>query len=197
MHHASGSTGGLEAWESDLIHHEVRSFINGHTFRWSDADDLFQDCAEAWLKVGLRYDDTRGASRKTFMKEVVRNKLRDQWRAERTESRSALREAFSLDAPMVDEDGETTAGDRVKCSEEDIADRAVTNADIIRLAAGLSPREREVLKGFLNGIAVPTLATRLGVHRDTIYADRVRIQKAFAGWAERRSGDPTNRPSRS
>lgn len=198
MHHASGLPGDLEPWEHELIRHEVRSFRIEQRFRWSDEDDLFQDCAERWLTARGQYDAARGANLKTFMKRVVRNRLKDEWKAQRTESRRGHREAKSLDEPVFDRDNEdATRAELIRDQHEPLADVASANLDIARAAARLSDRQRRVLAALLRDYSVDGIAAIEFVNRETVYEDRKRIQEACRDVGLAPRTDPAKRRPRS
>ncbi len=140
-------------------------------------EELVQECLLHWWLQRYRYDEARGANRRTFMNRVCENRLRDLWREMHAARRWSARGTLSLDAPAGDD------GDPLIDLLEDDAPRPDVLAEdsellalIARVRSRLTPRQREILDGFTASHTVAAIARELGVHRDTVYEERRRIQ---------------------
>ena len=142
-------------------------------------EDLVQECLLHWWLQRSRYDEARGANRRTFMNRVCEHRLWDLWRGAHASQRWSPRGTLSLDAPA------TEGGDPLAELLEDsahgpdvLAEYSELLALIARLRSRLTPRQQEVLDGLHVSRTVAEIARELGVHRDTVYEDRRRIQNA-------------------
>lgn len=144
-----------------------------------DADDLYQEGRIAWLGAKHTFRVDGGASLPTYIGRVVENRLGDLWRATHASRRSSPRGTLSLNAP-IGEDGDPLA-ELLKDSApgpDVLAEDSELLALIARVRSRLTPRQREVLDGLSASHTVVAIAGELGVHRDTVYEDRRRIQDA-------------------
>jgi len=147
--------------------------------RWSDEDDLAQECSLHWSQVRSSYRPAGLANRSTYLKRVVGHQLLDLFRHERTRGRVGHLMASSLDEPVA-RDGEETG-----LRGDFLADRRSVTAglefelDVARAQRDLTRRQREILAGRTGGYRVTELASELGVHRDTIHTELKRIQEVF------------------
>ena len=119
MHYAPDSngpqSGELADWEIALVRFLVDDFLSSRTaIPGFEADDLVQECLLHWWSQRQRYNETRGASKKTFMRRVVKAKLIDIERTMKAGKRGGGHHPLSLDAPLSHEPGEErTLGDTV------------------------------------------------------------------------------------
>jgi len=96
VHQAPGSQDDFEEWELRLIRREAEAFAGARRLRWSDVDDLENVAQLTWWHQRSNYNPERGASKRTYLKRVVRNAMSDLAKAELTQGRSAEREARLL-----------------------------------------------------------------------------------------------------
>ena len=184
MHNAPhaqlGPGGDFEPWELDLVRRLIRDFVT----EWRppcdvEFDDLFQECLAHWWSQRDRYDEARGASRKTFLRKVVRGKLRDLARGWRAGKRGFGHLPLSLDAPASahDRDGRSL-GDILPSQERLEADLA-SLLDLRQITSRLSERQRDIIADATPGMNKADLSRQLGISRDTIYRELERIQQIF------------------
>ena len=77
---------GFEAWELDLVSAIVAAFLlEQDVFTRYDRQDLIDECLLHWWSTRRAYRADRGAAPQTYMRHVVRNKLRDLLAAETLE----------------------------------------------------------------------------------------------------------------
>lgn len=181
MQYAPGSANHFEDWELDLIRREAEDFFRKRKLRWSDAGDLHSAGCEAWWRQRSGWDASR-SSAPSYLKRVVRHAFEDIANAESSQGRRAAHTAVSLDLPLPG--GDASLAEFLADPDESVIAVAL---DVQRVVAGLSERQKAIVRGRLAGYETAALAKNLHVHRDTVYEDLKRIQAAFrdAGLGER------------
>jgi RNA polymerase sigma factor (sigma-70 family) len=180
----TGRPGGFEFWEIETAKAVVRSHVVAHgRFTDFDEEDLVQECLLHWWQQRDRYEEGRGASRRTFMNRVLTNKLRDIHRLERAEKRSSFRTALSLDATVGSEEaaslGDLLADPDPAAQPYDRAETSERRERILRASRRLTPRQRQLADGLAAGRSISELSREHRVSRDTLYGDRKRIQAIY------------------
>ena len=175
--------GGLfESWEIAVAKKVINDYRREHKYLAREGlDDLLQECLIRWLEVRDRYDPKRGASKKTYMAEVIRSALRKLVEKAKTDKRKAIYESVSLEEPLNDdEDGPTLKG---KLAEsEDIPPQAKSELkiDISRVFQKLTPQEQKLCKLLgEEGLSINEACKYFSKHRSVVYRDVLRIRKLF------------------
>lgn len=179
MHDAPRPTDDLDSRDAELIRQEVATFLRHRSLRWSDKNDLFQECAIRWIAAREKFTAARGASRLTYLRRVVHNVLMDILKWELAEARRAHRKAASLDQVVDEDEDDGTLLDLIAGPTADPEATAELGVSLKRAWARLSPRQRRVVNGLAAGYRKPELAREIGVHRDTLYAELRRIRRVF------------------
>jgi DNA-directed RNA polymerase specialized sigma24 family protein len=182
----SERAGLFEGWEIAIVVKLVSQFRR----RWScleleDVEELKWMCLEHWYEKRQHYDRSRGASRRTFLGRVTRNKLMDFVRSSSANKRKATHLAVSLDL-----DRQEAEGSRTPCDELDEAaagEWARRGSSLIGLALDveramedLSLRQRDICRRILERCSVSELSELLETPRATIYDEIGRIRRVFA-----------------
>jgi len=183
VHHAPDSSGlppgELADWEIALVQLLVYDFLSSRTaIPGFEADDLVQECLLHWWSQRQRYNETRGASKKTFMRRVVKARLIDIERTMKAGKRGGGHHPLSLDGPLSREAGEgRTLGDTVPAGETDIE----VMSSVIRehLLSRLTPGQRRLVVGLEAGMGMSEMSKRLQVPRATLYDELERIRRVF------------------
>jgi len=182
----SDSNDDFALWELATAKFEVASFVRLHgRFRRHDTDDLVQECLTHWWQQRDRYDERRGANRKTFLKRVVRNRLKDLKREERAEKRGAGKPDRSLDEALPSDDGEgSTLADFLRDQSPDIdpearALQSELRTGIHRATPQLTPQQQALVDGLSSGQTISELARSMDIRRSTLYDELKRIKAAF------------------
>ena len=179
-HTQSRPGGDFEPWELALIRRLVEDFITERrTPNYIGFDDLYQECLTRWWSQRERYDEARGASRKTFLRKVIQGKLRDLARGWTAEKRGSGHLPLSLDAPAsaCDHQGRTI-GEMLPSQERLEADLA-SLLDLRQITSQLSERQRDIIAGVTAGMNKSDLSRHLRISRDTLYEELRRIQRVF------------------
>ncbi len=179
-HAQPGPGGDFEPWELDLVRRLVQDFITERRPPGDvEFDDLIQECLTHWWSQRDRYDEARGASRKTFLRKVVCGKLRDLARGWTTEKRGSGHLPLSLDAPASARDHQgRTIGEMLPSQERLEADLA-SLLDLRQITSRLSERQRDIIAGVTAGMNKTDLSRQLGISRDTLHEELRRIQQVF------------------
>ena len=131
-----------------------------------------QECWIAWQKQGAKYDPARGASESTFLKRVARSALKDLVKQEEAQGRWAGKGALSLDAG-------TPLALAAPIDVDDIG-ALESRLDISKARSQMTPRQRAIVDGVLAGYRPDEIARQLGVSRDTVHQDRVKLRSVLA-----------------
>jgi RNA polymerase sigma factor (sigma-70 family) len=181
-----GSPGDLETWEIELTERVVQDFLaTRRPFRALTFEDLVQECLTHWWLKRRHYSEARGASLATFMRRVLRARLRDIERRERAAKRGRYTEPLSLDAPLSsDEPNPATLGDLIcdgnqERSPEQVAERRVLRDRIEHACQLLTSRQRQLVQGLASDASMSDLSRQLGIPRATLHDERRRIEKVF------------------
>ena len=182
MHQAPDSSGpqsgGLADWEIVLVHLLVDDFLSTRTaFPGLEAVDLMQECLLHWWSQRQRYTDTRGASRKTFMRRVVNAKLIDIERTMKAAKRGGSQRPLSLDAPRGHQPGERTLDDIVSAGETDT--EVMSSLMREHLLSRLTPGQQRLVLGLEAGMSMSEMSRRLDVPRGTLYDQLERMRQVF------------------
>ena len=172
---------GLEAWEEQLVRFVVADFwAPGQFPPHVDQEDLEQAAFEHWLRVRGKYDGTRGASPKTFLRRVVKNKLLDIVRGMQAGKREARRQTVSLQDQLGPD--ESLTYEEVIGSEEDTAreaQEAVLRGHIDSTSERLTSRQRAVVDGLSEGLTLAELSRTLRAPKSTLYGELERIRGVY------------------
>jgi RNA polymerase sigma factor (sigma-70 family) len=174
-------------WEIALAKGVISDFCGpGKYFDEDDFEDLLQDCLIHWWTVRGRYDGGRGASQQTYMRKIIRNKIRDCINASETNKRKVQREASSLGQPIEDNKDSPILLDRIDGSSSQSApsvqysdiDRKI---DLARALEKLTPRQKRICQLKMDGrdVTIIEISENLNVSRSTIYDELNRIRILF------------------
>jgi len=130
----------------------------------------------AWWEQRSRHDERR-ASKRTFLGQVITNRLLDLLKAELAEKRWADRSARSLG--LDDWDLKRAVEDVQAEDPQQAAERSEMAQRIAWARERLPVRERAVLDGLLLEKTPSELSRELGTSRVTVYSDRKRIREAL------------------
>lgn len=151
-------------------------------FSEDDQDDIEQELAvHLWRRVG-RYDETRGAARKTFMSIIISNCAKSLIYKRRAQKRDH-RLAESLSEEKLD------LLDDLIFDEDEFGQRL----DIMRAVRRLAPIQRDLWEALASD-TVSDIARDRGVHRSTIYDQRDRLRDVLREVGlDAYAPDPTDR----
>ena len=170
-------------WELAVARRLARQFMRTKSVRRAfDDEDLVQEILLHWCGVRGRYSSEGGASQRTFMASVCKNRLRELLRRQKTATRKINSIAQPFSTPLSDDPDSGTLGDLAAALPGTpglAADQDELRAIIERILPELPPRQRRLLKLLQGGMNKTEVADTLGINRDTVYQDIKRIQKLF------------------
>jgi len=91
----------IEKWEIGVAKNVVNGFMERCKETRFEFDDLYQDCLLHWCKEENKYQEKRGANKKTFMRNILGKKLKDILQAQKTDKRKIIFNMVSLEQPII------------------------------------------------------------------------------------------------
>ena len=175
--------GGLfESWEIGVAKGIIDDYQKKYkSFAREDFDDLLQECLIHWLEVRDRYDASRGASKNTYMAQVIRNVLgRISERAE-TDKRRTIYESISLDEPLNDDEDEPTLKDKLSQSDDILPQiKSELKIELSKVFQKLTPQQQKLCRLLgEEGLTISEACRRLDKHRMIVYRELARIRELF------------------
>ena len=144
-------------------------------------DDLLQECLIHWFFIKDQYREEAGASKRTFLNRITRNKLADFIKFEWRNKRRVFTMSESLDAMEGDEEliGKK---ERILMVEEQTISK-ITAMDLpeamARATAGLSFRQKQLCHFLTEGMSIAKAGEKMGIPRTTLNEEVKRIREAF------------------
>lgn len=172
----------FEDWELALVRKVINDYRKERNYLKRESfDDLLQECLMRWLEVRERYDPARGASKKTYMAEVVSNVLGRLTEKARTDKRKVFYESISLDGPLNDEEDAPTLKDKI-AKTDDTAPQVISELkiELSKAYQKLTPQQQKLCKLLSeDGLSISEASRQLGKHRMIIYREIARIRELF------------------
>lgn len=179
---------GLDGYARNVIRHAARKLIGRCGFAADDYEDLMQELTLDLL-IRLPNFDPSKATQNTFVAQTVARMVSKLVRHRHTQKRDYRREAWSLDEPLTNGDGDAAPrGETVSQDEVDLRtdkhgrpteERLDLRLDLSLALAGLPP-ELQRLAEKLQTTSAADAAREMGIPRSTLYAKGIaRIRTAF------------------
>jgi len=146
-------------------------------------EDLLQECLTHWFFVKGKYSSETGASEKTFMRKVVKNKLANLVKSRERKKRKGLYQSASLEAPA--DDGKDIAAmlDQISARDylsDDLFLEAALKIDFPNAFKKLTRRQKKLCRLISeSGLTVTEASKYLKINRRTTYDELKRIKKIF------------------
>ena len=173
----------FESWEIGV----AKNVIDGFKRKWKcldkeGFDDLLQECLLQWHFAKSGYNAASGASEKTFMARVVRNKLFNIIEKYDSDKRRIATESISLDEPLSD-DGSSTLQDTIPAPSDSfyqIRIQTELKIELTKAHQKLTPRQKRLCDLLSEAkLTIKEISEELGVNRKRIYEDLNRIRTIF------------------
>jgi len=171
--------------ETGVIKNVVSAFLRKYPwFKGCAFEDLVQECCIHWLARRHQYDPKRGASRTTFMADILRRRLLDILDEQMRDKRRVNQAADSLDAPKDPTDPDITYQDGLTKDKVGPAGDANQDSLFIRHAVRkslehLPPFQKDICRLFAEGRNITEIAMALQKSRTTIHQEINRIREIF------------------
>ena len=162
----------FEDWELDIADRVAESFCGDwKPLPVDDHEDLVHELLIHWNSKKESYKGLREASLPTFMRKVLGSKALDLIRARKRLKRRTLDKAEPIEMPSGEEERREVADTRTPNQIE-------LEIDLRLLLARLTPRQRRI-HDLLFTHSKQQIAEELGLHRDTIHDEVMRIRKLY------------------
>lgn len=150
------------------------------TLNREDLDDLLQECLIHWLDKKRKYDPAKQAAIKTFMNEVINNKLMDILRSQMSLKKKLSYMTIPIDE-ILDDDDQMSSG---LFAEDDQQLRKFMNSDLDRLLASafekLSRKQRKMCRLITDdGLSFREIGRVLNMSKGAVYDEIMRIRQVF------------------
>lgn len=144
-------------------------------------EDLLQECLIHWFFMKDQYRPEEGASERTFLNRVTRNKLADLMRIKGANKRKVFYMSESLDA--IDENGESSgAKEKILMVDEQVVQK-ITAADLpaamTRVTDKLSFRQKQLCRFLMEGVSIKGAGEKMNIPRTTLNEEVKRIRVIF------------------
>ena len=140
-------------------------------------EDLLQECLIHWYLSRASYKEGRGASIRTFMFKVVKNRLQMIIREQQSDKRKTIHVAGSLDE--VSGEDETLHGE-VLVDAESLTDHHLIHLDVEAVIECLTPLQRDICQLLEQEYPVMRVAEILRKPRTKVRDEIKRIQEIFS-----------------
>lgn len=175
-----------ESWEIGIATRLVKDAqLKWDCLRNQEEGDLVQEVLEHWYRKKHKYDPKRGASLKTFMAAVVRNKIGGIVEFRMAQKRKDEAYTVSLDEPVGDNDesrtlAEETTEDGAPKPLHDYASGLDRGLDVSKALQKLTGRQQRICSLLSEkNVTMTEVAQVLGIHRSTLYEELARIRGLF------------------
>jgi RNA polymerase sigma factor (sigma-70 family) len=164
-------------WEIAVAKSLIIKFQKNYPWlRGFEFEDLLQECLIHWYLSRASYKDGRGASIRTYMFKVVKNRLQMLLREQQSDKRKAIHMAESLDEAIAKD--ETLTGD-VLIDPESLTDHDLIHLDVEAVIESLTPSQRAICQLLEEEYPVMRVAEILRKPRTTVRDEIRRIQEIF------------------
>lgn len=175
----------IENWEIAIAKNVVHEFLEQDENSHFEFDCLYQDCLLHWCKKRNKYQKERGASKRTFMGNILLKKLKDILRDQKTDKRKILFNTVSLNQPIVsnysnDESGSIrTLEDILSDTTQDEENKIFLKSDVNKTVNKLSLSQKNLCSLIKNNYPIEQIITILKISRKTYYRKLKHIRKVF------------------
>ena len=144
-------------------------------------EDLLQECLIHWFFIKDQYRPEAGASERTFLNRIMRNKIADLTRRRFSNKRKVFYMSESLDA-MGDDEESISAKEKILMVEEQTVSK-ITAADLpdamLRATSNLSFRQKQICRYLSEGMSQVKVGETMKIPRTTLQEEVKRIREVF------------------
>lgn len=143
-------------------------------------EDLMQECLVHWFFTKDQYRPESGASERTFLNRVMRNKIADIVKFEGRNKRKMFYLSESLDA--LDESRSVNAKEKALMNDEQVISK-ITEGDLpdamAKVTANLSFRQKQICRYLSEGMNQIQVGKKMNIPRTTLQVEMKRIRDVF------------------
>jgi len=151
------------------------------SLRIEGTDDLLQECLIHWFFAKDQHRPESGASERTFLNRIMKNKIADLIRRREANMRKVSYVSESLDAMGEDEES-ISAKEKILMVEEQTISK-ITAADLPdamgRATANLTFRQKQLCRFLMEGTSIAKAGEKMGIPRTTLNEEVKRIREVF------------------
>lgn len=157
----------------------VKSLIQEYKRKWKylrheDIEDLLQDCFIHWYRARDKYDPAKNISRKTFMRQVIRNKLKDIVENLYADKRKILYKTIPLEDLIKRSESTKEQLPFIKGINPNL------EIDLAKAIQKLTPRQKILCNLIgIEGLSIKEASKRLKIGRRTAHRELKRIENIF------------------
>ena len=165
------------AWEIAVAKNSIIKFQKNYPWlKGFEFEDLLQECLIHWYLNRASYKEDRGASIRTYMFKVVKNRLQLILREQQSDKRKAIHMAESLDEAIGED--KTLPGD-VLIDPESLTDHRLIHLDVEAVIESLTPLQRDICQLLEQEYPVMIVAEILRKPRTKVRDEIKRIKEIF------------------
>ena len=171
----------FDDWEIAVTKNLVRQFKSTcPCLNREFVDDLTDECLKHWFVVRDKYDLQKIEKPKSFLAQVVSNKLSDLVRSRLRKKRDKYFEAISLNQFLEKNSDSPFLADPSQQSPADEADLSELKSKLDQAFKKLSPQQKKVYSALRDGqLTITEISVHLKVHRSTVHNEIKRIREIF------------------
>ncbi len=182
VHISQNYRGLFQEWELREILCSIREAQREYpSLKREGTEDLLQECLIHWFFIKDQYRPEAGASERTFLNRITRNKIADLIRRREANIRKVSYMSESLDAMGEDEES-ISAKEKILMVEEQTVQK-ISAADlpdaVSRATAGLSFRQKQICRYLSEGMSQVKVGEIMKIPRATLQDEIRRIREAF------------------
>jgi len=171
----------FEGWEIGVTRNLVKQFQEKHpSLEREFIDDLTDECLKHWLSKRGKYDLQKIEKPKSFLAEVVSNKLLDLVRHRTAKKRRDYSLAKSLDQFLEDKSDSHILAHTAQVDQPTEMDQSDLKSKLDQVFQRLNSQQKKVFTVLREEqLTITEISLRLKVHRSTIHNEINRIKKIF------------------
>ena len=183
---AKARVAGAEEALAERYARVVRMCARPYFLAGGDSEDLIQEGMLGLLSAIREYDETKGATFKTYAETCIHNRIRSAVRSANRMKNAPLNDGVSLEDVLSDESQSLGTNFYTRSPEEQVLARETENEFISAYSRCLSKLEASILRLYLDGLSYEEMAAASG--RDVKAVDNA-VQRIRRKLAKLPSGD--------
>ena len=183
---AKARVAGAEEALAERYARVVRMCARPYFLAGGDSEDLIQEGMLGLLSAIREYDETKGATFKTYAETCIHNRIRSAVRSANRMKNAPLNDGVSLEDVLSDESQSLGTNFYARSPEEQVLARETENEFISAYSRCLSKLEAKILRLYLDGLSYGEMAAISG--RDVKAVDNA-VQRIRRKLAKLPSGD--------
>ena len=183
---AKARVAGAEEALAERYARVVRMCARPYFLAGGDSEDLIQEGMLGLLSAIREYDETKGATFKTYAETCIHNRIRSAVRSANRMKNAPLNDGVSLEDVLSDESQSLGTNFYTRSPEEQVLARETENEFISAYSRCLSKLEANILRLYLDGLSYNEMAAASG--RDVKAVDNA-VQRIRRKLAKLPSGD--------